>query len=49
MGRSNLSRDEVSSLRELKNNTNIIIKPADKGGATVIMDREAYIDEAIDN
>jgi hypothetical protein len=46
MGRSNLTRDEFTSLRELKNNANIIIKPADKGGATVIMNREAYVAEA---
>lgn len=46
LGKCNMSMDELSCLKELKNNKNIIIKPADKGGATVIMDREAYINEA---
>jgi hypothetical protein len=45
-GKSNLSTGEFSCLKELKNNKNIIIKPADKGGATVIMNRDAYIAEA---
>lgn len=45
-GRSNISRDEVKGLRELSNNTNLIIKPADKGGAIVIMNRGAYVQEA---
>ena len=43
---SNLSRDELASIRSLKENRDIVIKPADKGGATVIMDREAYLKEA---
>lgn len=43
---SNLSRNELVALRELKNDEDIIIKPADKGGAIVLMNRADYINEA---
>ncbi len=42
----NLTLLERTALTELKNNSDIIIKPADKGSATVIMDRVAYVTEA---
>lgn len=42
----NLSKQERTALRQLRNNTDIVIKPADKGSATVIMDRDDYIHEA---
>ena len=42
----NLSPPEREALKELKNNQSIVIKPADKGSATVIMDKSAYIAEA---
>jgi hypothetical protein len=42
----NLSPAERSALIELKNNASIVIKPADKGSATVIMDKSAYVAEA---
>ena len=42
----NVSPDERQSLHELKNNHNIIIKPADKGSASIVMDRDCYITEA---
>lgn len=42
----NLSADERTALAELKNNVDVIIKPADKGSATVVMDKSAYIVEA---
>jgi hypothetical protein len=45
-GKNNLTIDELAGLRELKNTEGIIIKPADKGGATVIMDKNAYVAEA---
>ena len=43
--RANLSHEETVALRELTENKNIIIKPADKGSAVVIMDREQYLFE----
>lgn len=42
----NLSRKQTTALNDLKRNPLIIIKPADKGGATVIMDTTKYIHEA---
>lgn len=43
----NLTREEFSSIKNLKSRSDIVIKPADKGGATVILDRENYIAEAM--
>ena len=40
--KSNISRGEQCALSSLKNDDSIIIKQADKGGATVIMDRTFY-------
>lgn len=42
---SNLKTEEIHALKELKNAKHIVIKPADKGSAVVIMDREQYIFE----
>src|SRR5215467_13841949 len=42
----NLSGSEFDSLNKLRKNKDIIIKSADKGGATVIMDLDNYIFEA---
>lgn len=42
----NLSADEAKSITNLKKNHTITIKPADKGGATVIMDSDLYKLEA---
>ena len=39
---SNITKDENKGIMELKNNAEIIIKEADKGGAVVIMNREHY-------
>jgi len=44
--RYNLSNDEFSALNKLKNNSDIVIKPADKGGSLVVMDRINYLLEA---
>ena len=41
----NITSSQKSSISELLTNTNIVIKPADKGGATVIQNRRAYIAE----
>ena len=46
-GRSNISKEEQRAPRELANNPHIVIKPADKGGAVVIQDRESYIKEGL--
>lgn len=43
--KQNLSQDEVKALRELMNNKQIVIKPADKGSSVVILGREQYITE----
>ena len=44
--RSNLDITERKAIQSLKNNHDIIIKPADKGGATVVMNRTDYLNEA---
>ena len=44
--KSNLSFEEKNTLDELISNTDIIIKPADKGGKIVLWDRNDYIKEA---
>jgi hypothetical protein len=44
--KQNLSFPERQAINKLRKNQNIIIKPADKGSATVIMSRENYIREA---
>lgn len=38
----NLKREEIHALKELKRAKHIVIKPADKGSAVVILDREQY-------
>ena len=42
---SNLRNEEKKGLRELESNKDIIIKPADKGGAVVVMNTTDYISE----
>ena len=42
----NLTPEEVEALRQLRQDAHLIIKPADKGSAVVVMDREHYIQEA---
>ncbi|GAA6073383.1 uncharacterized protein LOC105358296 isoform X1 [Tachysurus ichikawai] len=39
----NLSQGEINALKELGENKQIVIKPADKGSAIVIWDREQYL------
>ena len=42
----NLTREELNALKSLRNRTDIVIKPADKGGAVVVWDRDMYLEEA---
>lgn len=44
--KQNLTRDQKQAMTQLRNNTDIIIKPADKGGLTCIMNKTAYLEEA---
>ena len=39
----NISCKERAAIQSLKRNKNIIIKPADKGGATLILNKSEYI------
>jgi len=41
----NISKEEYLAIKTLKNNTEIIIKKADKGSATVIMNKTDYLTE----
>ena len=45
--RNNLYQREKAALDRPRNNKDIIIKPADKGGATVIQNTSDYITEAM--
>jgi tRNA/tmRNA/rRNA uracil-C5-methylase (TrmA/RlmC/RlmD family) len=42
----NLTQTERSALRDLQERDDIIIKPADKGSAVVVMDKTTYLQEA---
>lgn len=41
----NLSDFEITALQQLSRNNDVVLKPADKGSAVVIMDREDYLFE----
>ena len=43
----NLSQEERTALKELMENDDIIIKPADKGGCLVIMNKSFYRDKMV--
>ena len=43
--KKNLTKEEYKSIKSLRNNPDIIIKPADKGSAIVILDKQYYINE----
>ena len=43
----NLSQEERTALKELMENDDIIIKPADKGGCLVIMNKSFYRDKLV--
>ena len=44
-GKKYLTKEEYKAIKSLKNNKDIIIKPADKGSAVVVLDRQSYINE----
>ena len=44
--KDNLPPEERSALKHLRQRTDIIIKPADKGSAVVVLSKEDYIKEA---
>ena len=39
----NLTQEELTALKSLRNRTDIVIKPADKGGAVVVWDRDLSV------
>ena len=43
--KKNLTKEEYKSIKLLRNHPDIIIKPADKGSAIVIQDKEYYVKE----
>ena len=43
--RDNLTRRERQSLKQLRQEADIVIKAADKGSGTVVMNRQNYLDE----
>ena len=43
---TNLKEDEQQALRELRRRSDIVVKPADKGGAVVVWSRDLYNQEA---
>ena len=43
-----ISRSEQDAIQNLRGNSNIIIKEADKGGAVVIMDSDYYKQMSMD-
>ena len=45
--RFNLTKKERQAVKSLSQNPNIIIQPADKGGAIVIQDKQNYIEECL--
>ena len=43
----NLKKEEWTAITTLRNNRDIVIKPADKGGNIVIMNKQDYIQEGL--
>ena len=44
---ANLSQNELQALKQLRSKQNIVIKPADKGGAIVLMNKQDYLNEGL--
>jgi hypothetical protein len=47
--KSNISKEERESLKNLKNNENLFILKVDKGGATILMDQNDYKKKMIEH
>ena len=47
LGSENITLPKRQALNDLAKDLNIVIKPADKGGAVVVWDRDKYIQEGI--
>lgn len=45
--RENLTKSEKLAIDQLAKNDSIVVKPADKGGAVVVLNKEKYIEEAL--
>ena len=43
----NLKKEEWTAITTLRNNRDIVIKPADKGGNIVIMNKQDYVQEGL--
>ena len=43
----NINNDQAKAVKELSSNVDIVIKPADKGGATIIQNRSDYVEEGL--
>lgn len=48
MTNRNISQTETTALNQLRNDDTIIIKEADKGGTTVIMEKTFYKDKTLE-
>jgi len=44
--KSNITKEERAALRDLKSDDSILILPADKGRATVILNKQTYLDKS---
>ena len=44
---TNITRTDLETLEKLRNNKNLVIKKADKGGAIVLMNKQDYIKEGL--
>ena len=43
----NLNREMLRAVKSLRRSEDIIILPADKGNATVVMDRDGYVERMV--
>ena len=45
--RDNLTKHERKALKQLQKRTDIVVKPADKGSGTVVLDYNWYVNECL--